>query len=413
MAAMTSESAWDCFEESDEDEEQQEINQCHSDIFHHAYLNLFQMLGSAKKEVQFGSKKVEEIDMKPIIHIVGEETSTFMDKLTQANFVVRSHNDNCVGNIDCVVDLRVRKVGQPLDQELKTQFSHIRNGGLVMFIIEIEPNTDYNENNTTNLANSVVNKSLWLTEGAKVQRCSETIGLLFVRKRGVLVNQSAICYKPDNAKLLAVERALAEEVSVCRPCSSIAAGTLSQSDINRAVSALEEHGVCVIPHMFDGECVKEWGRVAITDIEHAMKILKESGVEEKDESVFGGDGLSNNYHELAMREAYRVDIRQGPRMIIKAARIEAAREEDAQINIPSARHAGLMKVFQAVMNPHPPTHGSVDSDSPRPMSSGNFGRWNFEGSGPTHEVPLNIGSVGAVMSMPRCADQGIDTFDIF
>lgn len=45
---------WDCF--NSEDEEDEDTSRCNSsEVLHRAYLSLFAMLGSARKEVQFGS----------------------------------------------------------------------------------------------------------------------------------------------------------------------------------------------------------------------------------------------------------------------------------------------------------------------------------------------------------------------
>eukprot|EP00968_Pinguiococcus_pyrenoidosus_P026530 scaffold7096_cov253-Pinguiococcus_pyrenoidosus.AAC.2 len=39
--------------------------------------------------------------------------------------------------------------------------------------------------------------------------------------------------------------------------------------------------------------------------------------------------------------------------------------------------------------------------------AGNYGRWNFNGGGPEVRPVLSAGSVGAVMSLPGCADQAL------
>jgi hypothetical protein len=435
---------WDCF---DDDEDEEEVTTTTEEIssssayLQDAFVNLFPLLGSARKDVQFGPYEAQDVDIRPRVEVragaSNSDNENFINKLKQANFLVRQSYNDFIGEVDCVVDLRLRKLDDSLDDELKAKLDGLRPGGLAMFAIEGYEATEVSNNETgsdsigNDVACRVVNRSLWLTESAKLHRTSANVLLLFVRRRSVLINQSAILWKPDQAKLLAGERTIAEEITVCRTCASSEAGTLSQNDVNRAVTALEKHGVCVIPRMFDAECVKAWGRVAITDLQHALKLLKNSSEiasEDIEDNAFSGENLSHNYHELAMRESYRVDIRHGPRMLKHAANILKQVEETSNRrndddkkghkNLPFARHFGLMKVFQQVMNPHPAASMAsvaVDTSVPRPFSSGNFGRWNFEGSGPNTEVPLTVGAIGAVMSMPRCADQAVhaDTYHLF
>ena len=78
--------------------------------------------------------------------------------------------------------------------------------------------------------------------------------------------------------------------------------------------------------------------------------------------------LGQNFHELAMREPCRVDLRHGPRMK-QAARSEGKdpTERDSCCHELPSRHPAIMAVLDRVMNP-----SGAHSD-------GNFGRWNFDG----------------------------------
>jgi hypothetical protein len=303
-----------------------------------------------------------------------------------------------------------------------------------------------------------------------------------VTRRSVLLNELGVTWKSATKKLIAEERANAERIAVCRTVASIERGSFSARDVAKAAAALEAHGVCVVPRLFDPQSCRAWGRVAINDLHDAIRRLATSdeqlgsdgrdrsavvesalpqppaaavgsGVEETPiaalaDAVLGGDGIaSRNYHELAMREAFRVDLRNAPRMALHdkrqannaIARGIALQQQQQQIQAGAAaeglearaaadpkqrplnpRHAGLGAVLQATMNPHP---ASADcpvpsKGTPRPHSGGNFGRWNFaegENAGPTAAVPLNVSPVGCVVSLPGAGDQAVhaDVYHLF
>ena len=62
-------------------------------------------------------------------------------------------------------------------------------------------------------------------------------------------------------------------------------------------------------------------------------------------------------------------------------------------------HPAIISIVREVLNPAPA--------DPRDQL-GNWGLWNFEGNGPEAGPPdFAVGQVGAVMSLPGCADQTI------
>mmetsp|Transcript_23666 Transcript_23666/g.32359 ORF Transcript_23666/g.32359 Transcript_23666/m.32359 type:complete len:246 (-) Transcript_23666:118-855(-) len=127
-----------------------------------------------------------------------------------------------------------------------------------------------------------------------------------------------------------------------------------------------------------------------------------------------------------MREAYRVDLRHGPRMVRsdalrknkKPAESDANdgaphqnnnnnnNNQHAHASFPFPGHPGIMAALQRLMSPPCSNPDAVH---------GNFGRWNFNGGGPGNPIKLKVGKLGAVVSLPGCADQAIhaDTYHLY
>eukprot|EP01042_Synura_sphagnicola_P001801 gene1801-2116_t len=75
-------------------------------------------------------------------------------------------------------------------------------------------------------------------------------------------------------------------------------------------------------------------------------------------------------------------------------------------------HPDILRILQTVMNPPTvamlPPHPDLSEKSLKFQSSGNWGRWNFDGGGPeAAPAPVVAGEVGAIMTLPGCANQTI------
>ena len=75
-------------------------------------------------------------------------------------------------------------------------------------------------------------------------------------------------------------------------------------------------------------------------------------------------------------------------------------------------HPDILRILQTVMNPPTvamlPPHPDLTEKSLKFQSSGNWGRWNFDGGGPeAAPAPVVAGEVGAIMTLPGCANQTI------
>jgi hypothetical protein len=114
-----------------------------------------------------------------------------------------------------------------------------------------------------------------------------------------------------------------------------------------------------------------------------------------------------------MREAFRVDIRNGKHMKNIGISDESAAAGDEsrtpQQDPYFRNNPSIIRILESVMNPN-------DASVPSTFRGGNWGRWNFGGQGPDYPPPPPVvGEMGAVVSLPGCLDQTVhaDTAHLF
>jgi Phytanoyl-CoA dioxygenase (PhyH) len=188
-------------------------------------------------------------------------------------------------------------------------------------------------------------------------------------------------------------------------------GMFSDASHAKAVSALQNFGMCIIPRLFSTDVIMEWGAAAVSDMNSALKTLRTRGID----LLKPGEGgpKIENFHELSMREALRCDLRNGRNIKVLSARSQSFETKDcAESDEKSVKansiglaasdirhHPALLKILRETLNPPP--------SDPRDQL-GNWGLWNFEGKGPEAGPPdFTVGQVGVVMSLPGCTDQTI------
>ena len=162
----------------------------------------------------------------------------------------------------------------------------------------------------------------------------------------------------------------------------------------RIAACLEEHGVAFLHGIFKKENVLKWGDAALLDLEDAKNELRSQYHVELEQVGLGGSTMPFNFYELAMREARRCDLRKSPRLS------QALRDGEV------TEHPLVRNVLRRLCSP-PPKRAF--------WSSGNWGRWNFDGAGPGAPPEKMQAEAGAVISMPGAKDQAVhaDTPHLF
>jgi hypothetical protein len=227
---------------------------------------------------------------------------------------------------------------------------------------------------------------LWIVLEAK-----SDAGLISARRRSTLCNTQAAVYwgATEACDQLDGERSLLEDISLPLSAQERALRTLSDESRRRAAAVLDEHGVCVLPGLCPPSLVLQWGQAASDDMKLVVDRLSKKGIFLLDPGQAGQPRIEN-YREMSMREALRCDLRNGK----KARALALAAQADTHLSI--SNHPAIADILTQVMNP----------PADPALVKGNWGRWNFEGPGPEAKPsPPTVGGVGALMSLPGCADQ--------
>jgi hypothetical protein len=251
---------------------------------------------------------------------------------------------------------------------------------------------------------------------------------------------------------------------------------MTKENIKKAIQSLETYGFVILPSLFTSQKsmhgIHSWSNAIMSDFHSACDILKSSSLSSLNhhkvdifnpgkEETF--DPIS--YREMAMREDLRVDLRDGP--CLKQVRtkerkneieildgisfrcvddnhyndnddefdgtiptiIDSKRKHDESTNHKNKSHEqdkskslrfnpNVLEIVQKLFNPiyDAPQSASPDYNPRIPLYKGNFGRYNFNGSGPDGSAQcLRVGQIGSVISLPRAGDQAIhaDTPHLF
>lgn len=217
---------------------------------------------------------------------------------------------------------------------------------------------------------------------------------------------------------------------------------LTEQHVQRACELLQKHGLVIIKGLLPLNQTVPWGEAVLSDFQFAVSRLKCHPTRPVDllnpQCTSSGSSSANpvfeplSYKEMAMREDLRVDLRSGPAMenLKKVENDSAVRsmmmlssstsppqelganngptmiQADVTGSLDSWRfHPSILAIIKRVFNPRKES-----------FSKGNFGRWNFGGSGPDGSPqPFRLGQIGSVISCPGSADQAIhaDTPHLF
>ena len=209
------------------------------------------------------------------------------------------------------------------------------------------------------------------------------------------------------------ERGLLSAATVSLSVHEQTTGSMSTHSIRRAVVAMQKHGYCIVSGLLYTErqrCL-DFGAAVLSDLHSAAAmLLRQEGIDLYNPAASTKDPAT--YRELSMREDFRMDIRHGPALHkirgcvggnapITITAVDSALKDDFLRG-----NANVLSIVRRVMNP-------IIS---KELSAGNFGRYNFEGSGPDGSYQdVKSGIVGGIVSLPGSADQAIhaDTPHLF
>ena len=245
-------------------------------------------------------------------------------------------------------------------------------------------------------------------------------------------NETYLQYERKVATALTISPSIAErtreKISVSSTSleESIYSTILTEANVQRAVEVFERHGLVVIKGLLPHTQTTKWGEAVLADFNSAVDRLKSHPTRPVDLMNPQKEGTFEplSYKELAMREDLRVDLRSGPEMDSLRSSENATAQQ--MMDIPTTDnndgptminadikgtasswryHPSILSIIKATFNPK-------DDE----LSKGNFGRWNFGGSGPDGTPqPFRLGQIGSVLSCPGSADQAIhaDTPHLF
>jgi hypothetical protein len=252
----------------------------------------------------------------------------------------------------------------------------------------------------------------WATDHAQTERSADNVDLVCIRTRSALPNIQACSWKKGSKTSLQKEMDLLDAVTVRRSRAECESGCLSEQSHTRAVQCLREHGLLILRAVFTAESSLAWGAAALADLDLSSKVLADKGIDIASSPV--------NYHELGMREDFRMDLRHCPNMSAmertmalqsaagngqgKSTALQSEEQQQQQQQhclgvVVDTQLPMIHSVLQEVCNPMP---------ADAAVSMGNWGRWNFGGAGPNSAAaPLAVAAPAAVISLPGCADQAV------
>ena len=370
-----------------------------------------------------------------------------------------------VGNVNYIAESKMRKL--------------LVDGGFLFLSLMIEDGNDaeltaaqciemWTANSSSN--SSVFDEAVWNLKEASiiaVETLSSTVTTYIVlfNKFSCCINTQSATWKTNTKKVpksfyesgeeknetwLDYERRTLESATISQSVDEKVGGYLSEENIENAVKALQHHGFVVIPGLFrhsseQVESIKRYSKAILDDFNTATQILKEKCSVDVFNPGDGNDPVS--YREMAMREDFRVDLRDGPLMkevrksmedtdenTLKAIGFkvvdggegtmptiidDAKTESEGNQRVSDGYCCSLrynpfvLDIIRKLQNPQVDNHVQ---EGKQPMFKGNFGRWNFSGNGPNgRPMPVRVGQVGSVISIPSCSDQAIhaDTPHIF
>lgn len=233
----------------------------------------------------------------------------------------------------------------------------------------------------------------------KVDKEEQYSYIKLIKKTHIQINKKASSYWADENYQASNEENSLEQVVVRLSFQERKLGIFADSTLQKSLEILEKYGLVIFPSLFPSDMVESWITSAKNDLISAFHQLKSK---HNINLMTPGIGPKiENYFELSMREAFRVDIRHGKETNLL---VEKMKQDVDKKKLTISSHNGIYNLLSETMFRKVGEH-----------ASGNWGLWNFEGLGPEYRPKIVIGEVGAVVTLPGCVDQTIhaDTPHIF
>lgn len=165
-----------------------------------------------------------------------------------------------------------------------------------------------------NRVEKLFNIAVWMIDKSNEDVAAITSSFLIAHKRRGLINSKACPWKSSSPSNRLNERKFIEEITVARsayeiqqPRNSVEA--LNDVSIDLAKSALLQYGIVIIRDLFDIKDISPWKDAALRDLDDAIEALRKRSIDLLNPGSSENEPLS--YHELAMREDLRCDLRNG------------------------------------------------------------------------------------------------------
>jgi hypothetical protein len=308
-----------------------------------------------------------------------------------------SHNDACLDAVLVCTDIKEVASWFPMLERA------LVNGGVLLYRATVMKGSHADDHCFSKLVWDI-NNNFYVNQEENTG-CVDNIRV--VPKRAMQIQEETCPWLPTTHSL-EEELDRVAKATVIMSVLEMISGKLTEQSIQYATKALSTYGYCILPGLLVSQknVCTSWGSAVLNDLRAAADILKEQGVDLYNPSASTQE--PDSYRELSMREDLRMDLRDGP--LLRMLRPMTVWTVTSETNVEEADHffrgnVDMLEIVRRTMNPKDES-----------LSKGNFGRYNFSGSGPDGSFQvLRVGPVGGIISLPGVADQALhaDTPHLF
>ena len=350
-----------------------------------------------------------------VIGVAHQETMLLINKLQSKGFQVLTNSTCMSGSSPSASHCDIGIITFDHDDSAREIRKNIIPGGYLIMIID-NP-TSWQEE--TSLSNAIWDVEHATTSIVEKKDNNKQQIIVYIQKRPCCINTQSCPWKPPSPTQEEYERRILAEATIAMSVQECESKKMNKISLERANQALIKHGFVVIKSLLNPTWCQKWGQAAVTDVELAIELL----LQKHNINLLqpNTNDTRKSFSEMAMREDYRVDIRNGPTIQkLRSSQREQEKEyhstmkKDIENDQPVVTdtqgsyknedgqllrfHPDILQIVKAVLHP----------TSDEGLYKGNFGRWNFEGKGPDGSCPpIRIGPISAIVSFPGAADQAV------